>query len=189
MIELLERESTELLVIVVGFLKRLSIFTENKNQMKDADIVKNLAPLLLTENENLTVVVLMLLLNLSFDRDLRTRMVELGLLRSIVDFLPNQQMPTTVLLQILYHISLDDSNKHQFASTNCLAIMMRMILQSKGDRVELEVMALMVNLASDQKCAAAICQNNGLRQVLKCFFRHLIKSLVHVAGQMKVLLY
>lgn len=165
----LERENPELLILVVAFLKRLSIFAENKNRMKDEDIVKVLASLVHSDNDELVTGTLSLLLNLSFDIELRRRMIELGLLPQFVRLLSNPKVPQELPLKLLYHISLDDVNKPQFSSTECLPTVMQLILQSTEDRLSIHLMALCINLAASQVNAEAICENRGLDILMKRF--------------------
>jgi hypothetical protein len=165
----LERENPELLILVVAFLKRLSIFAENKNRMKEDDIIKQVAPLVHSENPELVKGALPLLLNLSFDSDLRARMVELGLLPQFVNLMQHPKIPNDLPLKLLYHISLDDANKPLFSSTDCLPTVMQMILSSKSDRLPIELMALCINLAASQANAEAICENRGLDILMKRF--------------------
>ena len=165
----LERENPELLILVVAFLKRLSIFAENKNRMKEEDIVKTLASLVHSDNDELVTGTLSLLLNLSFDMELRRRMVELGLMSQFVQLLSNPKIPQELPLKLLYHISLDDANKPQFSSTDCLPTVMQLILQSKEERLPIDLMALCINLAASQANVEAICENRGLDILMKRF--------------------
>ena len=48
---LLERDNTELLILVVSFLKKMSIFRENKDQMAEGNIVKKLVRIIPNKNE------------------------------------------------------------------------------------------------------------------------------------------
>ena len=72
--KMLERQSVDLLVLSVTFLKKLSICTENKDAMKEANVVDKLARFV-PGPDVLLLVTLRLLLNLSFDEDLRAKMV------------------------------------------------------------------------------------------------------------------
>lgn len=47
---------------------------------------------------------------------------------------------------------------------------MKMIMENK-DEPEMEVMALTVNLAANKRCAQLICDNNGLKMLLKRAFK------------------
>jgi DNA-directed RNA polymerase delta subunit len=61
----------ELHLLIITFLKKLSIFTENKEEMVQQKILEKLRPFLKTTNEELLEAVLRLLFNLSFDTSLR----------------------------------------------------------------------------------------------------------------------
>ncbi|CAB1323879.1 unnamed protein product [Coregonus sp. 'balchen'] len=80
LVKTLDREDEELLVLVVSFLKKLSIFLENKNDMAETYAVEKLARLLACDHEDLLNTTLRLLLNLSFDTGLRRQMVQTGLI-------------------------------------------------------------------------------------------------------------
>uniref|UniRef100_A0A3Q1GBW3 Kinesin-associated protein 3b n=1 Tax=Acanthochromis polyacanthus TaxID=80966 RepID=A0A3Q1GBW3_9TELE len=87
LVKVLERDDEELLVLVVSFLKKLSIFLENKNDMAEVDTVERLARLVPCDHEDLLNLTLRLLLNLSFDSGLRGKMVEVGLLPKLTAML------------------------------------------------------------------------------------------------------
>lgn len=48
---MLDRSDVELLLVVMRFLKKLSIFEENKNEMNDLDIIQKLNRFLPHPNE------------------------------------------------------------------------------------------------------------------------------------------
>ncbi|CAH6789387.1 Kifap3 [Phodopus roborovskii] len=77
LVKALDRDNFELLILVVSFLKKLSIFMENKNDMVEMDIVEKLVKMIPCEHEDLLNITLRLLLNLSFDTGLRNKMVQL----------------------------------------------------------------------------------------------------------------
>ncbi|KAI4898693.1 hypothetical protein NFI96_002450, partial [Prochilodus magdalenae] len=87
LVKTMDRDNEELLVLVVSFLKKLSIFLENKNDMAEIDTVEKLARLVPCEHEDLLNVTLRLLLNLSFDTGLRNKMVQVGLLPKLTALL------------------------------------------------------------------------------------------------------
>ena len=70
---LLERKNQELLILVVSFMKKLSCYVKNKEEMKNLNVVDKLAQALLGTEDNFDLVnaTVRLLLNLSFDADLR----------------------------------------------------------------------------------------------------------------------
>ncbi|XP_026103517.1 kinesin-associated protein 3-like, partial [Carassius auratus] len=119
LVKTLDRDSEELLVLVVSFLKKLSIFLENKNDMAEIDTVEKLAKLVPCEHEDLLNVTLRLLLNLSFDTGLRSKMVQADLLPKLTSLLGDEAQ-RQIAMCILYHISMDDRFKSMFAYTDCI---------------------------------------------------------------------
>jgi hypothetical protein len=108
LVGLLGRAHRELLLLVANFLRKLSLIEENKDAMAGMDIVAAIANWIPSGDTALTLAMLRLLFNLSFDRSLCSRLVEVGLLPRIASLL--RQGPfRAVVLQILYHISIDDS--------------------------------------------------------------------------------
>uniref|UniRef100_A0A8C7SVL9 Kinesin-associated protein 3a n=1 Tax=Oncorhynchus mykiss TaxID=8022 RepID=A0A8C7SVL9_ONCMY len=119
LVKTLDREDEELLVLVVSFLKKLSIFLENKNDMAEMHAVEKLARLLACDHENLLNTTLRLLLNLSFDTGLRSQMVQAGLIHKLSLMLADEKQGQLCMC-ILYHISVDDRFKSMFAYTDCI---------------------------------------------------------------------
>lgn len=68
LIAMLSHNSEELLELVLRFLKKLSIYEENKDALKDLNIVEQLGKFLSCSSETLIKMVLRLLFNLSFDK-------------------------------------------------------------------------------------------------------------------------
>lgn len=71
MVAMLERNNPDLLFIVLNFLKKLSIFGENKNEMKELGIIEKLNRFIPCNNQLLLQVALRSLFNLSFDQEIR----------------------------------------------------------------------------------------------------------------------
>lgn len=87
LIKALERENDELQVLVITFLKKLTIIQENKEQMAEFGIVERLPKLLQSNNADLVYITLKLLFNLSFDDAFRLKMLKVGLLPKFVSLL------------------------------------------------------------------------------------------------------
>ncbi|CAH1786263.1 unnamed protein product [Owenia fusiformis] len=170
LVKSLERDNFELLILVVSFLKKLSIFSENKDEMLEQNIIEKLTKIVPCNHEDLLNVTLRLLLNLSFDSELRSRMVKLGMLPKLVGLLSNENHRIIVLC-ILYHISTDEKCKSMFTFTDCIPIVMKMLLESEGNHVELEVIALCINLASNKRNAQIICEGSGMKMIMKRAFK------------------
>lgn len=170
LVQLLERDNVDLLILVVSFLKKLSIFMENKAEMAECGILDKLANLIPHSNEDLLNIALRLLLNLSFDTDLRAKAVKAGILPKLVQLVSNE-IHSVVVLCILYHISMDDRFKSMFTYTDCIPIMMQMMLECPGDRIDLELIALAINLAANKRNAQLICEGPGLKLLMRRAFK------------------
>uniref|UniRef100_A0A671URZ1 Kinesin-associated protein 3a n=1 Tax=Sparus aurata TaxID=8175 RepID=A0A671URZ1_SPAAU len=158
LVKILDREDEELLLVVVSFLKKLSIFLENKNDMK-------LARLLPCEHEELQSTTLRLLLNLSFDTSLRSQMVQAALVPKLSSLLGN--LFRQLSMCILYHISMDDRFKSMFADTDCIPQLMRMVFDCGEEKMDVELISLCINLAANKSDAQVICEGNGLKMLMK----------------------
>lgn len=169
LVKSLERDNFELLILVVSFLKKLSIFVENKSEMAELNIIEKLTKIIPCDHEDLLNITLRLLLNLSFDSDLRSKMIKFGLLPKLVNLLNNENHKLIVLC-ILYHISMDDKSKSMFTYTDCIPIVMKMLLESP-ENPDIELLSLCINLAANKRTAQIICEGNGLKMVMKRGFK------------------
>ncbi|XP_029282941.1 kinesin-associated protein 3-like [Cottoperca gobio] len=157
LVKVLERDDEELLVLVVSFLKKLSIFLENKNDMAEVDTVERLARLVPCDHEDLLNLTLRLLLNLSFDSGLRAKMVEVGLLPKLTALLGDENS-RQVAMRILYHISIDDRFKGMFVYTDCIPQLMQMLYEHGEEETEAELLSICINLAANKRNAQLMCE-------------------------------
>uniref|UniRef100_A0A8C1ZLM9 Kinesin-associated protein 3b n=1 Tax=Cyprinus carpio TaxID=7962 RepID=A0A8C1ZLM9_CYPCA len=165
LVKSLERDNEELLVLVVSFLKKLSIFLENKNEMAEMDAVEKLTCLVPCEHENLMNVTLRLLHNLSFDMGLRGKMVHVGLLPKLTDLL-GDDTHKHVVMRILYHISVADKSKSVKKVWVCEQLM-QMLFEHGKERIDTELISFCINLAAYKTNAQIICEGNGLKMLMK----------------------
>ncbi|XP_067001097.1 kinesin-associated protein 3 isoform X2 [Anabrus simplex] len=117
----LDRDNPNLLHLVVTFLRKLSLFRENVDDMADLNVVEKLPKVLMINNPDVIEVTLQLLFNLSFDTHLRERMVRVGFIPKVVSLLTDQRYET-IVLKILYHLSMDDRCKSMFTYTDCIPL-------------------------------------------------------------------
>uniref|UniRef100_A0A8C4DES3 Kinesin-associated protein 3 n=1 Tax=Dicentrarchus labrax TaxID=13489 RepID=A0A8C4DES3_DICLA len=157
LVKVLDRDDEELLVLVVSFLKKLSIFLENKNDMAEVDTVERLARLVPCDHEDLLNLTLRLLLNLSFDSGLRAKMVEVGLLPKLTAMLGDENN-RQVAMRILYHISIDDRFKGMFVYTDCIPQLMQMLYEHSEEEIEAEILSICINLAANKRNAQLMCE-------------------------------
>jgi hypothetical protein len=68
LLAMLSRTYEDLLVLTITFLKKLSIFEENKEVFKECNLVDNLLKFIPCSSQSLVLITLRLLFNLSFDK-------------------------------------------------------------------------------------------------------------------------
>ncbi|CAH1644981.1 unnamed protein product [Spodoptera littoralis] len=191
----MERHSNiDLLILIVSFLQKLSIFVENKTSMASRGIVEKLAPLLDSSNADLVNVTLKLLFNLTFDTKLRNKMIKLGLLPKFIQFTSDDKH-INLAMKILYHLSMDDRVKLMFTQSDCVKLLTDMLLlnvngesgNSSGSAGTTDVLlALCINLAWCERAANQMAAEGRLRDLLARAFRHrnamlmkLVRNLSH----------
>ncbi|PWA21119.1 hypothetical protein CCH79_00009574 [Gambusia affinis] len=164
LVKLLERDDQELLLVAVSFLKKLSIFLENKNDMAEAAAVEKLARLVPCDHQELQSATCRLLLNLSFDTALRGQMVRAGLVPRLSSLLADEAQRQLAMC-VLYHISMDDRFKSVFAHTDCIPQLMKMMLGGE-EQLDVELVSLCINLAANRSNAQLFCEGNGLKLLM-----------------------
>lgn len=165
LVKSLERDSQELLLVVVAFLKKLSVYLENKDQMKELSVMEKLTPLLSLTNEHLVATTLKLMHNLVFDNQLRVILIKSGLIPKLITFLSKDRHSKTVL-SVLYQISRDDKWKPLFSySSECINLIVRKVLKPNPNTYS-ETIALAINLALNQRNAQSMCDNSHLDQLV-----------------------
>ncbi|KAM9408382.1 kinesin-associated protein 3a [Pholidichthys leucotaenia] len=165
LVKIMDREDKELLLVVVSFLKKLSIFLENKNDMAEMCAVEKLARLVPCEDEELLSTTIRLLLNLSFDTSLCSQMVQAGLIGKLSSLLADEAQ-RQLSMCILYHISMDDRYKSMFVDADCIPQLMKMVYDCV-DQMDVELISLCINLAANKSNAQVICEGNGLKMLMK----------------------
>ncbi|XP_052756860.1 kinesin-associated protein 3 [Galleria mellonella] len=176
----MERHSNmDLLILIVSFLQKLSIFVENKNSMASRGIVEKIAPLLDSPNADLVNVTLKLLFNLTFDTKLRNKMIKIGLLPKFIQFTSDDKH-INLAMKILYHLSMDDRVKLLFTQSDCVKLLTDMLLlnvnsdafgTSTASTTDV-LLALCVNLAWCDRAAHQMAAEGRLRELLARAFRY-----------------
>lgn len=169
LLKALERQNFDLLVLVVTFLKKLSIVRDNKDEMYELNIVEKL-PRLLQSQKDLVQVTLKLLFNLSFDARLRAKMIRVGFLPKLVTFLSDDKHHE-IVTKILYHMSLDDKIKSMFTYTDCIPVVTDMLLLNLNQKSDPDLIALGINLALNKRNAAMMIENNRLHNLMSRAFK------------------
>ncbi|XP_014251703.1 kinesin-associated protein 3 isoform X2 [Cimex lectularius] len=165
LVQCLDRNSVPLLITVAKFLTKLSIRVENKEEMANLNVIEKLPKLLQMNNYELEQATLQLLFNLSFDTNLRDKMIRVGFLQKLASLL-NDERYTSVILKILYHLSMEDRVKAMFTFTNCLPKLMKMLISiDRNSEDFVNLVALSTNVALNQRCAETMCENGSLEHL------------------------
>ena len=146
LIRMLERNDFNLLIIVLLFLRKMCVVSENKQQMQELDIIKKLDRFFSCNNNILLQLALGLLKNLCFDGDVRKSVVKCSLVPKINDLLrlPNFRFFSIVLI---YQISLDRESRKVIAKTDCMKYVTKLIIHYPEQQIGKELIALAINLS------------------------------------------
>ncbi|KXZ50592.1 hypothetical protein GPECTOR_16g767 [Gonium pectorale] len=170
LVKMLERSNVELLILATTFLKKLSIYKENKETMSSCKIVEKLMKFVPVLNDVLLMSVLRLLHNLSFDHSLRDDMVKHGLIPKAVELMAVPRFQP-VVLGLLYHISMEDKYKSLFTFTDCLNKMYDMLMRVQDLRNTPELIALAVNLTQNPRNAETLCEGDRFDKMIRRAFQ------------------
>lgn len=170
LVKALERQNIDLLILVVTFLKKLSIVRDNKDEMYELNTVEKLPRLLQSAHPDLIQVTLKLLYNLSFDGGLRSKMIRVGFLPKLVTFLSDDKHE--IVIKILYHMSLDDKVKSMFTYTECIPLVVDMVILNLGQRSDFDLIGLCINLALNKRNAQIMVDNNRLHSLMSRAFKY-----------------
>jgi len=171
LMSILERNNPDLLYIVLSFLKKLSVFGNNKDAMLEHEIVKKLNRFIPCQNALLTQTALRLLFNLSFDIEIREGISAIGMIPKLVELLKVAQY-RSILLRILYHLSSDDKIKATFAYTSCIPLVYQLVIHFPDPIIGKELIALAINLTTNKTNAALISQDEQLEALMQRAFKY-----------------
>lgn len=168
LLAMLSRSYGQLLILTMTFLKKLSIFEENKDSFKECNIVETLTKFVPCSSQDLVLISLRLLFNLSFDRDLRDQMLKCGYVPKLVNLLkiPLYRAKT---LKLLYHLSVDDRCKSMITYTDAIPMLMGLVLRFPQDLLAKELAALMINLSYHPRNIEIMLNNKGLNLLMDRF--------------------
>uniref|UniRef100_I3JLX8 Kinesin-associated protein 3a n=1 Tax=Oreochromis niloticus TaxID=8128 RepID=I3JLX8_ORENI len=162
LVKIVDREDNELLLVVITFLKKHSIFLECKN-----DNVEKLARLLPSDHKELLDATLRLLFNLSFDTSLRNQMVQAGFIPKLSSLLADEGQ-RQLSMSILYNISMDHKFRSMFADTNCIPQVRLANVHCQQSKTH--TLASATNDIQELMYwgnAQLICEGNGLKMLMK----------------------
>jgi hypothetical protein len=161
----------EVFLLVVTFLKKLSVFADNKSELLEHDLVHKLIPFLtpeVMENVDLLESTLRLLFNLTFDPKMRLQILTSGMLEQFVNVLKIPQVQQ-VAVRVMYNISMDRQQMTKHFATFCKATaqVTSLILTSGNKQVDPELLALAINLSLDDANVRVIAGGDNVSHLIK----------------------
>ncbi|KAI3384101.1 hypothetical protein SNEBB_006454 [Seison nebaliae] len=188
----LRRSNEDLIIIVLSFLKRLSIRSENKEIMIQEKIAPLLERILVNScGRDLQTVLLRLIFNLSFDTKFRRLMIRLEYIGKLTQNIGKCPIRNKLIFQIFYLISTDKHHRECFADNEeTIKILIKLFAGDKerctidykfkyvddnGTSSVVEsnthflLLSILANLATDSKCSQYM--SNVLKYFLKRAFR------------------
>jgi hypothetical protein len=174
---LLERDNTPLLLLAVNFLRKLSIFEENKDAMvaqgagtklvfllPEPAVVPTLPPAG-DPRTDLFVAILHLCFNLTFDATMCQAFVTSGILKKVGAMLRASPF-RAIGLKLLYRLSTDVTVRGQFAGTDAIAYTLSMAIKFPQPRLPAELAALAMNIGMHQLTAEGMCKGDAVRSLV-----------------------
>ena len=154
-------------MLIITFLRKLSIFAENKTIMASREVstIQGLVKFIPCSHDKITQATLRLLFNLSFDQACRQVMLDVGMLPKLVDLLKLAPFRAKTI-RLLYHLSADDSTKFLFSKTDAVPIIMQLIINFPHNIVARELAALAINITLDPACAQQATEHRGLQHLI-----------------------
>jgi len=168
---MLGRQNADLLILVVAFLKKLSIFQENADEMAKARLGDKLIAFVPNKHEQLLEQVLHLLFNLSFHPKCRAQLGKAGLTPKLLSLL-RKGRHRLLAVRLLYQLSAQDDERAKM-SQSVPMLVGTVINTPDPSLIPPEVLALVVNLMTNAECARACAKARGaLRGLVTLGVRH-----------------
>ncbi|CAG5112727.1 Oidioi.mRNA.OKI2018_I69.chr2.g6908.t1.cds [Oikopleura dioica] len=159
---IITRQAEPVLILALSMLQRMSVFKENKDEMKKQKVAGAVLPIVSDPKANDTLnLTLRLLMNLSFDKVIRAQIAASHLippiakLASAIETTPQRQVARC----LLYQISKDEKPRNQLSYTDAFPLLVTQVLNDRGE-VPLELSALLINCALSPANAELLLKHN-----------------------------
>jgi hypothetical protein len=180
----LDRSNINLIVVILLFLKKLSIYDVNKEAMIKYNLLDEFIKLFEIQHHVVFLLTLQNIFNLSFDSKFRNLIIEKeAFFRKIADCFKIQEFRGLVL-RILYNLSLEEKAKKLFHETDCLYILYELLFNFPEPIIGIELAALTLNLTTDPMNAQKLASSGRVKGLLERAFKyndfHLIKIVKNI---------
>ncbi|TPX51129.1 hypothetical protein SeLEV6574_g00469 [Synchytrium endobioticum] len=158
----------ELPMLAINFLKKLSVYRENKDALVHSatDLVPKLEKLLTYAHQGLSNLSLQLLLNISHDVNFRRILANTNIITSLIKLSVNKYHAQSAIA-LMYQISIDEPARNLYAVHEVIKLTLKQLLEHRGEKIPLELAALACNMATHPSCAQVLVSDGGLRFLMK----------------------
>ncbi|TPX32870.1 hypothetical protein SmJEL517_g04051 [Synchytrium microbalum] len=183
--------SPALPMLSLNFLKKLSVYRENKDALvqSGSELVSKLEKLLTYAHQGLTTLSLRLLLNLSHDGNFRQVLANPNMLTCLMKLSADRNHAQNSM-QLMYQISIDMPARNLFSGQETVRSIMKQMLESRGERIPIELAAVACNMATHRPCAEIFVGDGGLRFLMRraiktrdSFLMKVVRNLAVCGGQ------
>lgn len=173
LIKFLDRSNINLLVIILLFLKKLSIYEVNKNEIVKNNIVGQLTKLLGYTHHLIIKISLELIYNLSFEpKFIKQIVANVDFFKQIISLFIKVKNMRSLIIKILYNISKYPETASLFSETDCMEIIYELIIKFPEPKLELELAALTLNLTTYPQNCEVIAKENKIKLLLERAFKN-----------------
>lgn len=190
LVKLLYRDNLSLLEVVLSFLKKVSIFSEIKNELIDQENILEALQRFIPcpHHSSLCSNVLTLVYNLSFDSTFRVQLDSYGFIPRIVSLIKETDF-RGITIRILYQLSLEERFKSTVTYTECLPMVYMMLTKFPERKIGKELMALAINLCTNPRNAEIISEGEQLKNLinraLECEDELILKMIRNISSSGK----
>jgi hypothetical protein len=176
----LDRSNVNLIVMVLLFLKKLSIYNINKNDLIEYNFVENLNVLFSYSHQLILSLTLEIIYNLSFDPKFISQIIfKPEVFLKIISCFKIQNLRGLVL-RILYNISKDQLSMQVFSETDCLLILYELLIKFPEKKIGAELAALTLNLTTYSKNCEILASKSRLSNLLERAFKNDDSNLIKI---------
>lgn len=162
----LNRRELQLILLLLTFLKKLSIFQINKDTMVKNGILEKISPFLKIKNANLLEVNIQLIYNLSFDCKFRLKFLEKKDLFLQLVNLFKEGVSRGLILRIWYNLSLEEKSMQYFYESDALYLIYELLEKFPEKIIGVELASLALNLVSNPQNADKIASEGRAKKLI-----------------------
>lgn len=165
-----DRSNINLIVMILLFLKKLSVYEVNKDYMVKNCLLEHLQSMFSYTHQLIISLTLEIIYNLSFDRKFVLQILEkIEIFKHIINSFKLQALRGLVL-KILFNISKEQTSKQLFAESDCMYILYELIIKFPEPKIGVELAALTLNLTTYNKNSEIFAQEDRIKNLMERAF-------------------